>query len=52
MKEFDLQVKFNVFVVTMETWTIKHNLKISPLLSLHKIRLLDFPINSHTAYYN
>ena len=52
MKEFDWQVKFDVFVVSMATWTIKYNLKISPLLSLHKIRSLDFPINSHTAYYN
>ena len=52
MKDFDWQVKFDVFVVSMATWTIEYNLKISLLLSLHKIRSLDFPINSHTAYYN
>ena len=32
--------------------TIEYNLKISLLLSLHKIRSLDFPINLYTAYYN
>ena len=52
MKNFDWQVKFDVFVVSMATWTIEYNLKISLLLSLHKIRSLDFPINFHTAYYN
>ena len=52
MKDFDWQAKFDVFVVSMATWTIEYNLKISLLLSLHKIRSLDFPINSHTAYYN
>ena len=52
MKVFDWQVKFDVFVVFMATWTIEYNLKISLLLSLHKIRSLDFPINLHTAYYN
>ena len=52
MKDFDWQVKFDVFVVSMATWTIEYNLKISLLLSLHKIRSLDFPINLHTAYYN
>ena len=52
MKNFDWQVKFDVFVVSMATWTIEYNLKISLLLSLHKIRSLDFPINLHTAYYN
>ena len=31
---------------------IEHNLKISLLLSLHKIHSLDFPINLHTAHYN
>ena len=40
------------FVVSMATWTIEYNLKISILLSLHKIRSLDFPINLQTAYYN
>ena len=44
--------KIDVFVVSMTTWTIEYNLKISLLLSLHKIRSLDFPINLHTAYYN
>ena len=52
MKDFDWQVKCDVFVVSMATWTIEYNLKISLLLSLHKIRSLDFPINLHTAYYN
>ena len=52
MKDFDWQVKFDVFVVFMATRTIEYNLKISLLLSLHKIRSLDFPINLHTAYYN
>ena len=52
IKDFDWQIKFDVFVVSMATWTIEYNLKISPLLSLHKIRLLYFPINLHTAYYN
>ena len=36
----------------MATWMIKDNLKISLLLSLQKIRWLDFPIDLHTAYYN
>ena len=31
---------------------IEDNLKISLLLSLHKILSLDFPINLRTAYYN
>ena len=52
MKDFDWQVKFDIFVVSMATWTIEYNLKISLLLSLHKIHSLDFPINLHTAYYN
>ena len=52
MKDFDWQVKFDVVVVSMATWTIEYNLKISLLLSLHKIRSLDFLINLHTAYYN
>ena len=50
MNDFDWQVKYQVFVVSMATWTIEYNLKISLLLSLHKIRSLDFPINLHTAY--
>ena len=52
MKEFDWQVKFDVVEVSMAAWTIEYNLKISLLLSLHKIRSLDFPKNLHTAYYN
>ena len=52
MKDFDWQVKFDVFVVSMATWTIEYNLKISLLLSLHKNRSLHFPINLRTAYYN
>ena len=52
MKDFDWQVKFDVFVVSMATWTIEYNLKIPLLLSLHKIRSLDFPMNLHTAYYS
>ena len=49
MKDFDRQVKCNVFVVSMATRTIEYNLKISLLLSLHKICSFDFPINLHTA---
>ena len=52
MKDFDWQVKFDVFLVSMATWTIEYNLKISLFLCLDKIRSLDFPINLHTAYYN
>ena len=52
MKDFDGQVKCAVFVVSMETWTTEYNLKMSFLLSLHKIHPLDFPINLHIAYYN
>ena len=53
MKDFDRQVKCDVFVVSMSTRSIEYNLKISlELLSLHKIRSLDFPINLHTAYDN
>ena len=52
MKDFDSQVKFDIFVVSMATWTIEYNLKISLLLSLQKIHSLDFPIKLHTAYYN
>ena len=52
MKHFDWQVKFDVFVVSMATWTIEYNLQISLLISLHKICSLDFPINLHTTYYN
>ena len=52
MKGFDWQVKCDVFLVSMETWTIEYSLKISVSLSLHKILPLDFPINLHTAYCN
>ena len=52
IKDFDWQVKGAVFVVSMATWTIEYNLKISLLLSLYKIRSLDFPINLHAAYCN
>ena len=51
MEEFDWQVKCDVFVVSIATRTIEYNLKISLLLSLHKIRSLDFAIKFHTAYY-
>ena len=36
----------------MATLMIKYSLKISLLLSLHKILSLDFAINLHTAYFN
>ena len=52
MKDFHWRVKTDDFLVSMATWTIEYNLKISLFLSLHKIRSLDFPINLHTAYYN
>ena len=48
MKDFDWQVKCEVFVVSMATWTIEYNLKISLLLSLHKIHSLDFPKNFYS----
>ena len=51
-ERFEWQVKFDVFVVSMSTWTIENNLKISLLPSLQNICSLDFPINLHTAYYN
>ena len=53
-KDFDWQVKFDLFVVSMATWTIEYNLEISLLLSLKKIHTLDFPLtdNLHIAYYN
>ena len=51
-ESFDGQVKCDVFVVSMETWPTEYNLKMLFLLSLHKIRSLDFPINLHIAYYN
>ena len=41
---------FRGFHGNMNDWIT--TLKISLLLSLHKIRSLDFPINLHTAYYN
>ena len=48
-KDFDWKVKFDILVVSMVTWTIEYDLKISLLLSLHKIRSLDFPINLKTT---
>ena len=51
-ERFDWPVKLGIFAVSIATWTIEYNPKISLLLSLHKIRSLDFPINLHTAYYN
>ena len=50
MKDFDWQVKFDVFEGSMAT--IENNLKISRLLRLHKMCSLDIPITLHTAYYN
>ena len=50
MKDFDWQVKFDVFVVFMNM-NDEYNL-ISLLLSLPKIRSLDFPINLPNACYN
>ena len=44
-QDFDWQVKYDVFVVSMAPWTIEYNLKISLLSSLHKICSLDSPIN-------
>ena len=35
MKNLDWQVKFDVFVVSMATWTIEYNIKIS--LSLIRV---------------
>ena len=52
MKDSDGQVKFDVFLVSMATRTIEYNFKISLLLSLYKIRSLDFLITLHTAFYN
>ena len=37
IKDFDRQVKCNVFVVSMATLAIEYNLKISLPLSLHKL---------------
>ena len=47
-------MKFDIFVVSMATWTIEYNLEISLLLSLKKFHTLDFPLtdNLHIAYYN
>ena len=42
--------RFRGFHGNMKDWIT--TLKISLLLSLHKIRSLAFPINLHTAYYN
>ena len=52
IKDFDWQVKFDIFLVSTATWTIEYNLEISLLLSLRKICSLDFPVNLYTAYYN
>ena len=52
IEDFDWQVKFDVFIVSMATWTIEYNLNISLLLSLHKIRSLDFPINLIINHYH
>ena len=52
MKDFGWLVKCDVFIVSMATLTIEYSLKISLLLSLHKIVSLDFAINLHTAYFN
>ena len=52
MKDFYWQVKFDIFVVSIPTWTIEYNLKISLLLSLQKFYPLDFPINLDIANYN
>ena len=49
-EKFVWQVECDVFVVSMATWTIQNNLKISLSLSLHKIRSLDLPLNMHIAY--
>ena len=49
IKDFDWQVNLDIFVVSMATWTIEYNLKILLFLSLHKIHLLDFPVNLYTA---
>ena len=35
MTDFDWQVKFDIFVVSMATWTIEYNLNISLLLRLY-----------------
>ena len=51
-ERFNWPEKLGVFAVSIATWTIEYNTKISLLLSLHKIRSLDFPINLHTAYYS
>ena len=48
MKDFDWQVKCDVFVVSMATWMTEYNLKISLLLSVHKIQSLDFPKLAHS----
>ena len=50
MKDLYWQVNFDFFVVSMATWTIECNFKISLLLSLNTICPLDFPINLQTAY--
>ena len=50
-ERFWLTGKVVVFVVSVATWTIEYNLKISLLLSLQKTPSLDFPINLHVANY-
>ena len=52
MKDFNWQVKFDIFVVSMATRKVEDNLTISLLLSLQKIRTLDFPVNLCSAYYD
>ena len=47
-EKFCWQVKCDFFVDSMATLTIEYNLKISLVLGLHKIRSLDFPINTCT----
>ena len=42
-KDFDWKVKFDILVVSMATWTIEYDLKISLLLSLHINSLIRFP---------
>ena len=51
MKDFDWQVKCDVFVVSIATLMIEYNPKGTLFFSLRKIYSLDFPINLHTAYY-
>ena len=41
MKDFDWQVKFDTFIVSMATWMIEYNLKIS-LFSVYRKSLIRF----------